>query len=105
MLFSNVCGQYSLYIGTARKTGEKVTLKEYFLNKNIADLDSRIVQEVAILSRLSGFVGFPTLRELFIVEGQSLYIVSLFSTSEFLLTFSNDNLFEQRSLITSTHFD
>jgi hypothetical protein len=73
---SNVAAQYSVYIGTSKKNGEKVTLKEYLLYNGNSKMDNQIVHEVVILCRLSKYPGFPVLKELFVVEGQSLFIVS-----------------------------
>lgn len=70
---SNVAnGMFSLYMGTAKKTTDKVTLKEYFLDKTE---EAQIVLEVSILAGLGSHPNIPNLKELFLTE-KAVYIVT-----------------------------
>lgn len=68
---SNVGGMYSSYVGTAKKTNEKVSIKQFNVQRYEAKM---IVQEVAILARLT-LDTFPKVLELFHTD-TSVYMVS-----------------------------
>lgn len=67
---SNVGGMYSSYVGTAKATNEKVSIKQFMVQR----YDPKtIVQEVANLTRLS-HEAFPKVLELFHTD-TSVYMV------------------------------
>lgn len=65
---------FSIYIGTAKKSGEKVTMKEYILDKTEA---SQIILEVSILAGLASHPNIPQVKELFLLE-KSVFMVTDF---------------------------
>lgn len=65
----------SYYVGTSRKTKEKVTIKEHHINKYPDD--SCAIKEIFILSHLSHTV-IPHLQEVFISNKSSIFLVSFF---------------------------
>lgn len=69
--YSNIGGIYSSYIGTAKATNEKVSIKQFMVQRYDPKL---IVKEVANLSRLS-HEAFPRVVELFHTDS-SVYMVT-----------------------------
>ena len=68
----------SLFVGSARQNGEKVTIKEYHLSSYHLHDDPVAVamHEVAILSRLSYHSTIPQLKEVFVTNA-SVYLVRI----------------------------
>lgn len=72
-VFSAVMGFYSIFLGTSKKNGDKVTIKEFHLSKNN---DEFIAHEIAVLSVLSNS-SIPKLHDIF-VSNNSIYMVTDF---------------------------
>lgn len=85
---------YSSYVGTAKATNEKVSIKQFMVQR----YDPKtIVQEVANLTRLS-HEAFPKVLELFHTD-TSVYMVSLESSMKQIMLghATNDVIFVFRS--------
>lgn len=63
----------SYFVGCSRKTGEKITVKEFHLPHYPAD-DTSIVSEVLFLSKLS-HPGLPAFKEMFLTD-TSVYVIT-----------------------------
>ncbi len=63
----------SYFVGCSRKTGEKVTIKEFHLAHYPAE-DNSIMTEVLFLTKLS-HVGIPQFKELFITD-TSIFLIT-----------------------------
>lgn len=65
----------SYFVGCARKTGEKVTIKEHHLNHYPGEENSLIaLTEIAILNKLSSHTCFPRIHELFLTDNSMFFI-------------------------------
>lgn len=72
----------SYFVGCARKTGEKVTIKEHHLTHYPGEENSLVaLSEVAILNKLSNHTCYPRIHEMFLTDS------SLFFVTEYIDSF------------------